>query len=383
MSRRSSVALTGDRGVKVDIGEKNLYFVALEDATDYIALHRSFSSVVYRVTFREGDDVVLRVSWSKYKRVAQSRGYAGLSICREEEWAPGLYSRALHSVNGTFIEVSTREYMAGVPLSETWCYMNVSDKAYVMSQIDGIMQAMSCYIHPRFMALQGRNLSTSRPVQYLNYKILLSKLTRDIQEKDCELLTMEDFPLISTLSHGNLSLDHVIVQGSKITGIVGWSKCDYVPEAMDRMHYQFARPTFEGEAQWYARLASTLLFHPPPPPLYSVSCATYVFKLRIHSTPQEYHHILREKMNEACTMLMPSVRQSFMGFNPRDYQQRSDHRSRDKHSSPRPGVDGNPFESPEDSSTSEAEASVTDTSSISEWTETDTVVGILDSLSVA
>ena len=110
----------------------------------------------------------------------------------------------------------------------------------------------------------------STPRQYLNYKILLSMITRDLGRGDCSVSAMKTFPLLPTLCHGNLSMAHVIVLNSAVVGVVGWTKCDFIPEVVDRMSSHLSRPCAEGESAWYRHLSNRLLFHPPPPPWYTV-----------------------------------------------------------------------------------------------------------------
>jgi hypothetical protein len=368
--------------VYVDVGERNLFCLALEDTVQYTEVYRSQSRMVLCALSSAGVKTTIRVSWSGYKRVAQNRGYRGMEICGDMTLVPALFSRDLHRVGSTYIEVSTREYMEGRPLSEVWYDMVESEKLEIAKQVEGFMQDMSAYTSEKFMFLQGRNLSTPDPVEYINYKMLLSMITRDLHRGDCSTIDMNTFPCVPTLCHGNLCMEHIIVRGATVVGIVGWSQCDFVPEVMDRMKYHFSRPRAEGELSWYTHLTGVLLFHPPPPPLYTVVCTQYLYYLRLRSTPSEYHHRLRERLDQAYGALLPPVRQSYMGFDPCVEGSCSDQRSRYLYAEPKPQPEDNPFSCSEYEEESSSETQVGSVSSVSSWSDGDTVLDILDSLSV-
>lgn len=369
-------------GVYVDVGEKDLFYVELEEAASYESIHTSTGRALFCVTFTDGHKLVLRVAWSFHKRIAQSRGYRGMQICEGIDGVPALYSRDLHVIGSTYVEVTTREFMEGQTLSSVWCDMDEVERLNVVLHVEAFMQSMSQRMHSNFMALQGRNLSSPSPVDYLNYKIVLSLITKDLQSGDCSTLDMSDFPLTPTLCHGNLSMDHVIVKGCAMTGIVGWSKCDFVPEVIDRMSYHFSKPQAEGEAWWYSMMAGVFLFNPPPPPLYTVACAQYCYHLRVRSTPEWYHARLKSKLDEAYSMLMPSSRQSIEGFDHYAKRMSSDQGSHQQHLETDAELYTDPFIDDLQDTSTVTSPSTSRPGSFSGWSENSTVLDILDALSV-
>lgn len=369
-------------GVYVDVGERDLFYFELEDVVSYEPIHYSTGRALFRAESAEGHLTTVRVAWSVYKRTAQNRGYRGMQICEGMNCVPTLYTRDLHVIGSTFVEVTTRDYIEGQTLKEVWCDMDETERLNVAFQVEAFMELMSERVHGNFMALQGRNLSSPGPVDYLNYKIILSLITRDLRSNDCSTMDMENFPLASVLCHGNLSMDHIIVRGSALVGVVGWSKCDFIPEVMDRMGYQFSRPHAEGEARWYSHMASILLFHPPPPPLYTAACAQYCYMLRIRSTPEEYHERLREKLNEAYSLLMPSSKQSIESFDYYAERESSDLGSHLRHLEAKADSNKNPFTDCYQETTPVTSTNTSRSSSLSGWSENSTILDILDHLSV-
>lgn len=299
-SRRSS----GRGGVYVNIGEPSLFYVELEEAESYAMLHTSGSSVLIRVRTMSGDDIVMRVSWSRYKRVAYGRGYTGMEECSYLSFVPKMYDSSLTRVGDTYVGVMTRQYMHGTPLSQVWAVMSRQEKDIVKRDIQMVSERIGSHTSDSFMALQGRNLSTGDPVQYINYRILLSKLTRDLRESDIVPLSADSFPCHAVMSHQDLSMDHVIVHEGRVSGIVGWGRCDYIPEVFDRLKYHFAQPCFEGEAEWYGFISRMPFMYESPPPLYSITCMYYHYNLRKNTTSSEYQHHLDNVLQSVSEFLV-------------------------------------------------------------------------------
>jgi hypothetical protein len=370
-------------GFFVDIGEEDLFYVELENTMEYQELHKSQSSVLVKSTLVSGEKVTIRISWSKYKRVAQGKGYTGMRICEPLKYVPEMYSRDLRIVGSTYVEVSTREYIEGYPLSETWDSMDDLSKTKVMSQMENVVHDISRYTSSMFMKLQGKNLSTHSPVDFINYRIVLSMITNDLNKGDMRTLDMEDFEHTAVLCHNNLSMDHIIVSGDNITGIVGWSKCDYMPEVMSRMQYQFCKPVYEGESVWYNAMSRMDLFYPPPPPLYSTWCMYYNYYIRLRSTPIQYHEYLEKRLSEMSDVIIPYMREEYKCTVQTEQKSDSDHRSLSSHAEEKgtTAIPETSVEAPQQNCFDTASVSYTvDTWELSE--EEGTILNLLDSMSV-
>jgi hypothetical protein len=368
-----------ESGFFVDVGEKDLFHVEMEDSVGYQEIHRSQHSTLVVSTSYRGERTTIRVSWSKYKRVAQGKGYMGMTVCGSLPYVPEAYSRELCIVGSTYLEISTRQYVDGYPLSEVWSSMSNVSKQKIMSQIENVVHDMSAYTSDIFMRLQGKNLSTSSPVDFINYRIVLSMITNDLEKGDMRTLDMEDFKHVAVLCHNNLSMDHVIVLEDSIVGVVGWSKCDFVPEVMSRMHYQFCRPVLEGESEWYAAMSRMDLFHPAPPVLYTTCCMYYNYYIRLKSTPGHYHEYLQGRLSEMSDAIMPSVRETYMGVDLSAQPGKGDRGSLLPH------AEKDDTDSLCETDVSTVQENVFDTPSTQSWEFSDdecTILDLLDSMSV-
>lgn len=306
MSRPISVDSKGG-GLYVDVGEPQLFYVEIDEARRYTMLSSSDYSVVVKVDTFAGEEIVLRVAWSKYKRVAHGKGYIGMEDCSRLPFVPDLHTSTLNILGNTYVSLITRQYMPGVPLSEVWSVMNESERACIKRDVQSAMEHISMHRSDMFMDLQGRNLSTPDPVNYINYRILLSKITRDLNESDMAPILMDTFTSTPVLCHQDLSMDHVLIDKGKLSGIVGWGRCDYVPEVFDRLRYYFIPPLHEGEREWYSFISRLPLVYPPPPPLYSVACMYYHYNLRRNYTSPDYHGNLERSLEAISDSLLKQV----------------------------------------------------------------------------
>lgn len=271
--------------IVVDIGEEDNFYVELEPGTTYQQLHKSDHSVVYLAVSQFVEERVVRVCWSKYKRIAQSKGYLASQTCRDTGIVPIIHSREMHVVGHTYVQVMVRSYISGVPISSVWHMLSQEDKNNAVSQVSRLCDTLSQYVSDEFMCTNGRNLSTSCPVMFLNYRILLSMLSLELRKGDISVLGMSTFACTPVLHHSSLSMDHVIYDRGVITGLVGWSKADYVPEIFDRMRYRFKPgPLGDGKA-WTDAMSNRPLVYDLPPPLYALQCMYYCYYMYKNSVP--------------------------------------------------------------------------------------------------
>lgn len=292
------------RSIVVDIGEADNFYVELEPGTTYQRLYKSDCSVVYLAMSQHVEERVVRVCWSKYKRVAQSKGYLASQTCRDLGIAPVIHSREMHIVGHTYVQVMVRSYISGVPLSSVWHMLSQEDKDNAMSQVSRLCDTISQYVSDEFMCTNGRNLSTSCPVMFLNYRILLSMISLELRKGDISVLSMNTFVCMPVLHHSNLSMDHVIYDRGAITGLVGWSKADYVPEIFDRMRYRFKPGPLGDGKVWTDAMSNRPLLYDLPPPLYALHCMYYCYYMYKNSVPDFCWERVSVLLKDASTEML-------------------------------------------------------------------------------
>ncbi len=104
----------------VDIREVSLFYVKLDYATDYTMLHSSPSSLLMVANIEYYGKLVVKVCWSQYKRVAQSREHLGIELYSDMDAVSELYSKETTLVSSTYVQVMLRDYVDGSTLSSMW-----------------------------------------------------------------------------------------------------------------------------------------------------------------------------------------------------------------------------------------------------------------------
>lgn len=303
-------------GIYIDVGEKSFFYVNFAGTVEYVQLHKSDCSIVLVSVQEDGCHVCIRVCWSRYKRVAQSKGYIGMVMCEGLSFVPKSRGREMCRIGSTYVEVTTRDYIEGSPLSALWGNLSPADKLSISAQVQHANSVISLNTSSEFMALQGANLATSDPVMCLTYKMLLSMIVSEIAKGCMRIVDMETFPCVPRLCHGNLSLDHIIVKDGSLNGIVGWSKCDFVPEVMDRVFHHFRHVEMGAQREWAQIVSEFPTAEEGCPPLYASSLVYYSYFLAQHRTEPLHHRALETALSKACDKFIPSVRETYMGMYP-------------------------------------------------------------------
>ncbi len=298
-----------EEGFVVDVGEEELFYVEIPGALRYIVLQQAERSLVVKADLPGWPSVVVRLVWSSSKRVAQSKGYNGMVACGDLNFVPKLHSRDVHLIGSTFVGTVVRDYVQGDALNLVWPLMSHEERAAIMGDVADAVTAIAERTSGYFWRLQGQNLATGDPITALNYRILLSKLTRELGKADMGILNIDPFHLTATLCHGSLRMDHVIVMEGRLSGLVGWSACDYTSEVMDRISYYFSVSMKRQDESWCNFVAGVPIARDYPPPVY-VMAIMYYFYYRLKrwcDEPAEYVDSLLETASDCILSSLSSA----------------------------------------------------------------------------
>lgn len=292
-------------GFLVDVGETQLFYIDWPGATGYSVISRKAGSMVVRASMHQ-DDVCICLKWSPYKRIAQSRGTLCMIECEDLGLSPECLDRTMYLVGKTYVGVVVRTYIPGYTARSVWHLLTEDERLHLKDEVVEFVSLMSERRYPVFGYVQGRNLATSNPCTFLNYRILLSKILEEIDSKDMSLITQDLFESYPVLCHGALTLDHLILQDNVLVGVVGWSKADTLPETFDRMSYFFGVENLEFSNDWLRFLSTIPCFRGSVPPLFFISCMYYHYYRTLKLTPPELHDRIDESLSEVTSIQFPS-----------------------------------------------------------------------------
>lgn len=297
-----------DIGFLVDVGEDSLFYAEWKESSSYRVIDRTFKSVVVHVQTPGEADLCICIKWSMHKRPAQSRGTLCMEECEELDYVPVCYEQMLFSVGRTYVGMTIREYIHGYTARSVWHLLTDSEREALKCSVTTAMMQMSKKTCGVFGYVQGRNLATSNPCMFLNYRIMLSKMMNEIHGSDMSIISQDTFRCFPTLCHRSLTLDHIILRENRLVGIVGWSRADYFPETFDRLSYFFNVGTLGFDNDWLRFLSTVPCFKGPVPPLFYISCMYYHYYLSIRSTPVDLQPRVDELLNEVVSIQFPNDR---------------------------------------------------------------------------
>ncbi len=94
----------------------------------------------------------------------------------------------------------------------------------------------------------------------------------------------------------------MIVDGSRIVGIIGWSGADYAPVSMEYIWYCF-KMCDANDSEWYDRVVNSISCEDNPGDMFYDSVLNYVYKLAWSNWSREY----RPSVNYMYTMLKTNM----------------------------------------------------------------------------
>jgi len=253
----------------------------------YTFISDTDTSVAVRVDYPQSSTShVVLVKWSNYIKDINTKDHISSVIARHVAPVPTYISKKIYAHGYLYVGITVREYIHGTTLDRVWNDMSVSDQDVVYSQIEAIICNMSHISSPYFGHIQDGRCRTTTAHGYLRHHIEEDVLADRITSMPHDLQGDDAYQGVPSLCHMRLTQDHIIVEGTEVVGIVGWSSADFVPEVMDRVRYYF-----ESSAEthcWNRRLADVVAYTSPPSIGYVIKVCEYFHALYKGSTTRGY-----------------------------------------------------------------------------------------------
>lgn len=210
-----------------------------EGAEGFHILKSCTNCVVIKVTGSCLPTTVLKITWGYGERAVKRNGYRGTYYAQDMYFVPKVLSEEIIHVGDLSVSILEREYMEGVTALEAWDTLAQRDRLSIVAQIQDIMHKLANIRHFHHGYLQMESISTTSAVEYVNRRVILSKLFKQLEADQIMLSDHNDNNIRPSLCHGRLTLEHVILNDATVVGLVGWSKCDFVAEEVERSMYMF------------------------------------------------------------------------------------------------------------------------------------------------
>lgn len=238
--------------VNVDVGTPTGIRIDLGDAESYSILHESKFSALFKVNPKEGDPEVLVVRWMDQSSKGSDKDDIAISNVRNKDIVPTYYGKKRLMHQGVYVSLGLRRYIEGVPLSAVIKHVSEEQLDHYKLQVSSIVRDLSLVTSTHFGSILDGSLSTTTVKGYISAHNMIEKL-RNRKYASPRLLSKDgdwDKKCVPRLCHGSLWPEHIIVNGTEVKGIVGWSSADFLPEALDRYMYRMWYVPSQEEREW-------------------------------------------------------------------------------------------------------------------------------------
>lgn len=251
----SDTPITKPDNVLIHIGEKEPFGLHIENLSSYKTLSKTDSSVCILLTYKDSDNDVLTLKWNKDRNIINSRDHLIEPIVNEIIAVPKYRVRELFKHHDTFVLMSIRTYIKGYTLESV--YNNLTDDALniIFYHIRMIVWELSTKKSSYFGHINDGELKTTTALAYMRTHAMFDVASGIMKANDYVQQDCRNYETRPTLCHMNLLPEHIILDGTNVVGIVGWSNADFVPEIYDRISY-YLRSDPKDKHNWFYRMSN-------------------------------------------------------------------------------------------------------------------------------
>lgn len=257
--RSSRTEVLETRYIDVDVGTKTPLRIHLGDCVYHDTVSLSRGSMLERVVLTDNAEKTVVVRWCSAKFAALDKDDTVIDMVSQYVAVP-VYEKKHHFYHESMhVSVGLRKYIHGTPLSE--CIRNTPPAMlqHYASQVSAMMMAAAKEVQRPFGHILDGKLQTESACTHINNRVLFERIHGN-KYMDHEAMhaasgiNAEEKPV---LCHGSLWPEHIIVEGTNVQGIVGWSSADFTIESLDRILYSMCDERRREYREWRQLLVDT------------------------------------------------------------------------------------------------------------------------------
>lgn len=276
---RQSMEIGGNNTFSIDIGAGKPFKVRIRRALKFTLLADDENKVCLKVHYESSNPDVMTLKWSHIQRDCNSRDHITSKMGSSAIKVPEYKSKEVYNHNGIFISVTLRTYIPGTAMQKVLNVLTEDEIDAIQVQVEAIVWDLAKKTSEYFGHVQDSSLKTNSAAAYIRARSFLDKLSGKMYCVDWNEVGTDSYIGTAVFCHGSLSPEHIILDGSTVVGIIGWSNADFKPEVYDRLTYYFASSPTDALC-WYRRMAnvSSSPATLPPSVEFVVNTTEYVYK---------------------------------------------------------------------------------------------------------
>lgn len=226
--------------VEVDVGTSAHLKVSLDNVAIYRHLHDGERSKLFHTKTKGGEDEVVVVRWAETNKGSDDKDHEVISMVPDQSIVPVYKAKQKFVHQGRHVSIGIRRYIDGEPLSSVMRKITPEQLDHYKLQVTAIAVQLASVTSSYYGSVLNGGLKSSTVHGYMTACNLIEKLKNHgylntVVPADDSNWNPECKP---RLCHGALWSDHIIVNGTSVEGIVGWSSADFMPESVDRYLYR-------------------------------------------------------------------------------------------------------------------------------------------------
>lgn len=264
----------------VEIGEQEPLEISIENVEKFIVLKEDRNSICVRVIYsNDTDDDVLIVRWSDVPRDANSRDHLASLMAKSIVKVPTYKCKDVFRHFNKYVSVGVRTYIHGDTLDSILHTLSADELDAILLQVHALVWELGKTSSDKFGHIQHGRLATSTPASYLRTCVMIDKMKHVLDAHEWQEQGTDNYCCKAIMCHGNVSPEHIIVDGINVVGIVGWSNGDFVPEVFDRLNYYF-RSNPNDPNCWYRKMSEVAIQMESGSPSveFVINATTYAYK---------------------------------------------------------------------------------------------------------
>lgn len=241
-----------DQYIDIDIGTPSRLRVILEDSTAFRCIHTSSYSKLFQIERTDKSTEVLIIRWMDPSCSNSDKDDVAISMVPDESIVPSYTGKKRYMHQGAYVSIGFRRYIDGVPLSKIMKKITPEELDHYKLQVSSIITELSSVTSNSYGSVLDGNLKTTSVSAYISAHNMVEKL-RDAHYVGSPVESTDDdwnHDCRPRLCHGAMWPEHIIVKGTSVEGIVGWSNADFVPESIDRYTYMLWNVRSARDQDW-------------------------------------------------------------------------------------------------------------------------------------
>lgn len=285
--------------IYINVGEEHPFSIRVENLYSMRRLSRTRNSTCILLTYSNDQNrEVLSVRWSTIQREANSRDHISSRLAAEMIDVPRYRFKDVFRYYSKYVCVGIRSFIDGVTLGSELQYMSQDEIDAIFMQVQAISMEMSRKTSMYFGHINDGTFRSTTPIGFIRTHSMFDKLKGINTIAEWQETGTDSYTSLAVFCHGALTPDHIIIEGTEVKGIVGWSKADFMPEAYDRLTYYFLSDP-SSSLRWLRDLSEMLTSeHTGQPSVeFVLNLSKYVYVHTLNTSPPGKRYTIKRLWN--------------------------------------------------------------------------------------